>query len=232
MAKYTVTMSCGHAEIVELIGKNTEREKKIEYFEKHGLCKECYKKDIREREAAQGLVFSATVMPIIDEEDGSLLVNVYYSGDTMTHKDDFKEAGYHWSECCSAQSAFSAKRPPLYWNKTIKLSELSDEVAKAMSIGASSSVVENNLFASVHYRIALDKQKEWQLKKERINAIKKPEVPAIIADKQWNQKVYGKAGNYSIYLDGEKNVITDEMADEIKDYLEKKEVYEAEIKSL
>lgn len=42
MAKYSVTFSCGHTEIVNLIGKVNDRERKIEWFEKHGLCSECW----------------------------------------------------------------------------------------------------------------------------------------------------------------------------------------------
>lgn len=41
--KYTVNFSCGHTETVELFGKCTERERKIKFFEKSGICKECYK---------------------------------------------------------------------------------------------------------------------------------------------------------------------------------------------
>jgi hypothetical protein len=43
MAKYTVTFSCGHTEVIELVGKVSERERKIAYFEQSGICSECYK---------------------------------------------------------------------------------------------------------------------------------------------------------------------------------------------
>ena len=33
MAKYTVRMSCGHEQEVELFGKYSERRKKIDFFE-------------------------------------------------------------------------------------------------------------------------------------------------------------------------------------------------------
>lgn len=42
MAKYDVTFSCGHTEIINLVGKVKDRERKIEYFEAHGLCSECW----------------------------------------------------------------------------------------------------------------------------------------------------------------------------------------------
>lgn len=40
--KYNVKFSCGHVQEKELFGKSEEREKKIAYFEKYGLCHECY----------------------------------------------------------------------------------------------------------------------------------------------------------------------------------------------
>ena len=33
MAKYDVTYSCGHSGIVDLVGKGSERERKIKFFE-------------------------------------------------------------------------------------------------------------------------------------------------------------------------------------------------------
>ena len=42
--KYDVTFSCGHTQEVQIYGKAEERERKIKYFGKSGLCPECYKK--------------------------------------------------------------------------------------------------------------------------------------------------------------------------------------------
>jgi hypothetical protein len=50
MAKYDVTFSCGHEETVELFGKETEREKKIKWYEKFGLCSECRKAEQERKE--------------------------------------------------------------------------------------------------------------------------------------------------------------------------------------
>ena len=51
--KYTILMSCGHQVTVDLVGKNSERERKIKYFETQGLCKECYKKEMQELKASR-----------------------------------------------------------------------------------------------------------------------------------------------------------------------------------
>ena len=49
--KYDVTFSCGHTETVEIYGKTEDREKKIAYYGKSGLCPECYEKKMNEKKA-------------------------------------------------------------------------------------------------------------------------------------------------------------------------------------
>lgn len=49
--KYDVTFSCGHTEEVQIYGKAEERERKIKYYGKSGLCSECYKKKMNEENA-------------------------------------------------------------------------------------------------------------------------------------------------------------------------------------
>ena len=51
MAKYDVTMSCGHVQTVQLFGKMTDRDKKIAWLEKYGLCSECQKRENAEETA-------------------------------------------------------------------------------------------------------------------------------------------------------------------------------------
>lgn len=43
MAKYGITYACGHEAVVDLVGKMTDRERKIEWLETT-LCPECYAK--------------------------------------------------------------------------------------------------------------------------------------------------------------------------------------------
>ena len=50
--KYDVKCSCGHEETVELFGKSCDRDKKISYIEKYGMCKAC-KEAARIAEAAK-----------------------------------------------------------------------------------------------------------------------------------------------------------------------------------
>lgn len=41
--KYMIRFSCGHEEEKELFGKTSERERKIDYFEKYGICTKCWR---------------------------------------------------------------------------------------------------------------------------------------------------------------------------------------------
>lgn len=53
MAKYKVKFSCGHEEVIELSGKNSDRERKINYFEKYGICSKCWEEQ-KNKEASVG----------------------------------------------------------------------------------------------------------------------------------------------------------------------------------
>lgn len=53
MAKYTVRFSCGHEEVIELRGKNSDRERKIKNFEEYGICSKCWEEQ-KNKEASVG----------------------------------------------------------------------------------------------------------------------------------------------------------------------------------
>ena len=52
MAKYDVTFSCGHTETIQLFGKETDRQRKIKWYEEHCVCSSCYKKQQEEARKA------------------------------------------------------------------------------------------------------------------------------------------------------------------------------------
>ena len=78
MAKYTVLMSCGHEDTVDLFGKTADRERKIEYYKSSGLCKECYKKKMEKQTELEEFTFNASVLPYINEDDGEILLFVWF----------------------------------------------------------------------------------------------------------------------------------------------------------
>lgn len=232
MAKYTIIMSCGHEDTVELFGKTSDRERKIEYFQQSGLCKECYKKKIEQQNESEGLVFNAVVLPHINQEDGNILLNVWFSGNTKPYKEQIKSlGGYRWGERESLEDMFSMS-DSLCWNKTINIEDYQNESEKAISIGAKIADIKDNLYTTLSYRMAAEAQKKWKVKRDKVSEIVKPDTPEVIKGHKWNRKIYGKSGGYSIYPDGEKVSITDDQAKEIRDYLDAMEEYNKKVEAI
>lgn len=224
--KYTVKMGCGHEDVVELFGPGAERERKIAWYESYGLCRECYRKKRQEEERAKGLILNVAVLQGINQKTGDIEVSLWFSGDTMSHKDEIKSIGYRWGECDAA----SADR--LVWQKTVNLDSLDDEVKKAALIGAKSLIPESGIYATANFIMATEQRKKWQEIRAKKSAVEKPKVPEILSGHKWNQKVYGRPGNYSVYPDGEKVSISDAQAEEIREYLQEKAEYEKKLEDI
>lgn len=222
MAKYEITYSCGHCGVIDLIGKGTDRERKIKYYEDYGLCKECYKLKKEKEAKEQGLILNAAVLPYIDNEDGKILVLIWYSGDTMPYKDKIKELGYRWQN--------NRITDKMCWCMIVKEDGDFDKIIEdAIKLGAKTFKDNNDFISYVYSNLAITKKKEWKIKQEKIAKLKKPIAPDVLKGHKWNQKIYGKEGNYSIYPDGNKVIITDEQAREIEDYLLAKEKYNEKV---
>lgn len=225
--KYEVKMSCGHEQEVSLFGKSSERERKIRFFETQGMCRECYKEHMKERE---GMQFNASVLPYIDDKNGSIMVNVWFSGNTTPYKDNIKALGYKWSERTS--DLYSVKRPQMCWNKNIKEEDLGKETKKALSIGANDLSSDDDLFATLHYQMAAQKKKEWTTRNNKIKRLKKPDRPAILNESRWNGKIYGKEPCYHIFLDSKRTELTNDEAEALKKYLAEKRAYEKKMERI
>lgn len=201
MAKYNVTFSCGHEETVELFGKETERRRKIDYFERYGLCKECYK-------AQRGIELHV----IKFKSNGIVKVYTYYDGSTYEHKDTIKKLGYQYG-------LLDEKK---VWYKEAKNQyDLQDAVsnAKAINSNAKTFVDDDKLVHSVMSSKYQDKNNAEAETKQETAEPKKIEKPSIIEGKYWNKKIYGKAGSYNIYLNNKKVSITDTQKEELDTYV-------------
>ena len=226
--KYTVKMSCGLEEVVDLFGPGKERERRIQYYETQGLCKECYLKQKREAEKAAGLQFCYFYTSEIDKETGSPLAVVWFFGDTMPHKDQIKELGYRWSDITSFVGHFCDCR--MAWSLFVDEDLLNTKIDQAKSIGA--TIIDPKALgpdacaiSEWNYRMALKEQIHWKEIAEKKAAIPKPQIPEILKGHYWNKKIYGKSGNRSIYLDGEKVEISDEQVSGIEVYLKDRDEY-------
>lgn len=229
--KYTVTYSCGHTGTVQLYGKTEERERKIKYYEEYGLCPECYKKQKQEENEKMGLLLCSTIEYELSRK-GEIQVRLSFRGDTKPHKEEIKALGYRWTVLDDTQ-ILSTARPEMGWAKIVPYECMKEEKEKALSIGAREATMEekeklvqkNKFEEMLAAQILFKKQHGKELQKqqeqeEKLTDLLK-EKPDFIKGKRWNQKIYGKAGNYSIYPDGEKINISDEQAETLKDYLKK-----------
>lgn len=232
--KYTIKMSCGHEEEVTLFGKSAERDRKIQYFEKYGLCKECYKQQEQKKIESEPLSFNVSVLPYINENNGEILLFAYFGGNVKLLKDEIKKLGYKWQTKDTPDNmlGFDLHKSELCWGKIIDLCDFEDELLKAESLGAETFVTDKGLATMITQSIAISKQKEWKKKHEEIAALEKPETPEIIRGYRWNRKIYGKAGRYSIYLDGEKTEISDDEKKMLTDYLAELQKYNKKVEDI
>ena len=225
MAKYNITYSCGHEGTVQLLGKSEERERKIKYYEEFGLCTECYKKQKQEENAKLGFLIGGSVADTLSEK-GEIQICLSFAGDTLPHKEEIKALGYRWTAVDASQMAYMRK-PDMGWVKVVPYEHLEEEKEKAFAIGAKEAEISDRELANQkeRYQEMLSEQKLFRKRnKKKLEAQKQladllPEKPECIRDGHWNEKVYGKAGRYSIYLDGNKVNISDEEAVGLEEYL-------------
>lgn len=232
--KYDIIYSCGHEGTVDLWGKGAERDRKISFFERCGLCPDCYKAQMQKQVAEQPLVYNLSVLPALTD-DGQFVVYGYFSGNTLPVKDDIKAlGGYHWEDCHSAEYDLFPKAPPKCWGKLFTGSDLMAEIQNAKSLGAqvkgakSDGCEITSLGQLIGYGIAAKLKAQYEEKQSKISALQKPERPAILSGKTWNGKIYRDA----IYLDGEKTVISADDKKALDAYLKALEQYRSEKKKI
>lgn len=229
MAKYTVKFSCGHEQTVELFGKGSDRKRKMEWYAESGLCSECYKKQMEEEREAMPVTVTIRFAPRITE-DGEMLFIVAIKGNTKPRKDEIKSLGFCWGEEETVMSIISVAGAELCWQKDYIANEDSLREIKAVAEQFGAEIqFPDNLIEIMGYQVAACMKKDWDEKHEKIAAIPKPNVPATVKGHKWNQKIYGKKGNYTIYPDGIKTAISDEEAAELKKYLADKEEYNKKV---
>lgn len=98
--KYEITYSCGHEGVKDLIGEQSERDRKIRYYETQYLCPECARKKRDEENKALGVV-----LHLACDHDTEVIKIIAY-GDTYAHKEELKALGFKFGEiCCTFMDA-------------------------------------------------------------------------------------------------------------------------------
>lgn len=190
-------------------------------------CPKCWGAEQRKKERETPMYAEARINPY--DTNGVILIK----GNTMPRKDDLKTLGYMWGiePMTGAMGIFSGPHGKC-WYKIFAPEDYIEIFAELESLN-----IEVKTCISDVDRIILDTKlaqiKEAQAKiEEQFPQITKPECPDILKGCRWNKKIYGRSGNYSIYPNGDKTVITDEQAAEIKKYLSDCEEYQKKIDEL
>lgn len=121
MAKYTVTFSCGHTDTVDLVGKHTERNRRLEWLSKNGSCKDCY----REEQRAKGPLFWAR--PVADGCEVICYQNSFeIKGDLAALGFTFRDEVWGPDD---RQSLLSLRMPRKGWHRIYRRESESDSLA-------------------------------------------------------------------------------------------------------
>ncbi len=235
MAQYTINHACGHSRVVQLFGKGSDRERKIEWMESQD-CPQCWGAAKRETEASKPIEMHITTNGLGKDRDGNIIAEIVLTGGTINRKDDIKAMGYRWSEIRGGVfDMLSTSRPQQTWCKTIPIIKIGQSpewdaiAAEAKTLGAEIKIKID----PISMELAAKSTRAKQDADDRIAQLVKPERPschprAQHPDARWNGKYYGKAGNRSYYVDNVQYSLTDAEYDECMAYRAAFDAHKAE----
>lgn len=213
--KYEITYSCGHDGYVELGGKNSTHEYKLEFYRTQGLCPECYKRKKQAETDQIPLVLKISVDPY----NVNTPINLAFTGNAYPVKDIIKSLGYVYCDCIGSR-AFDYKEPEKLWNKDLPYGEeiYRTEIDKIKE--AFPDIKIQRCYTRADIATMNAKLKEYQEKINQYNneveSIPIPAKPGIYPKGHWNGKIY--RNDTIIYVDNKAIEITPEEATIIKKY--------------
>lgn len=236
MAKYEVKFSCGHTQIIELFGKDKDRQRKIEYFEERGLCKDCYKSMMQEIEAHSPLGLTAQLNPL-----ETYPFRAYFTGDTESVEDKVEALGFFWTDI--GDNDILSTSEFMGWSCECKSSEELGKVFKEVKkvfpeieIKFDFKEVDMALFKRLKEQEAqneVEGKKQAAELQKKIDELEKPQRPNCYPGGRWNGRFYkAKKGYRRIYVNDKEMLITEEDGQAIDDYLTALSRYEDTVAKL
>lgn len=232
MAKYIVNYSCGHGKHeVQLVGKETERERKIEWMETSMSCPECFKAEQEKKNKAMGVVvaFGTTINP----ESTKIAVSVV--GDTTPIKETLKTLGYTYGELQGGRGImglFDTSKAPWGWQKFVEFVDIQAAAAEVDTLKPNKIVNNISALDIEVLKMALAGKAERAaaaaIKKENIDSIEKPTRPGSYPAGRWNGTIY--SGN-RVYIDNKEEKLTEAAVVEIKKYQTEIKKYQEAVKT-
>ena len=197
------------------------------------LCPDCYKAQKQEESKALGLVAEARLDDTAALLKGAAEVVIVIVNGGYERKDELKAAGYRWTEDFPA----SRKSGPAgllldivggpetkMWAKRMPLADLAAAVEEIQVMGGKIKLPSEGEQAGYADALRYGQKKAAEKSAAAAEAEAKvaaalealgpcPEYPedvaAILAAGRWNGKIYGRRGNWSIYISGDKQALTD-----------------------
>lgn len=183
------------------------------------LCPDCERQARREREKANGLI----VKFCLDYDaaiKGKFACVAVVTNCGYDYKEQLKDLGYIWVNNRPGHNPGDLGNV-LYdgqrcWAKRVARDGITAACNEIVAIGGT-CVVPPDDEKQLYAELLADGKKEAEIRRERYAAAleqlgPKPEYPqdvaAIFAGGRWNGKIYGRPGNWSVYIDGEKREIT------------------------
>lgn len=230
--KYDITYSCGHDGVVSLLGGGKERERKLTWYQKYGLCPKCYKADQEEKRKAMGLIASVR-LPALNtllSKDPYPYLCIVFDGDTLPYKETIKKMGATFTDDYPAKNAFidvlDLSQRPKRWTMQVTFEQLEQALRDLAAINCKITECPTSESLAVFvqtYRYAKAKAESKRCEIEaQLQALgPKPEWPEGLlalwpSDSRWNGKIYGKSGAYNIYISNKKIPIEDELKMQIE----------------
>lgn len=206
------------------------------------LCGACWYKEQQEEENAAGLKVKMRLgSPYSTERE---MWFVLY-GDTFSIKDKLKAIGSIWTDCYPGEdwkfaggmlAGLTGRPQSKRWVICCALEnadEIKEKTDALTDLGFSfdEGIDEMELQSWVAARREIERmRKEKEDKQAQAAAEKKEKLEAELSALgpippwpdsfppagKWNEKIYGKAGNRNIYIDGDNYVLTDELAENVE----------------
>lgn len=236
MAKYEVKFSCGHTQIIELFGKDKDRQRKIEYFEERGLCKDCYKAMMQEIEAYTPLGLTAQLDPL-----KTYPFRAYFTGDAESVEDKVEALGFFWTDI--GDSDILSTSECMGWSCEFKSSEELGEVIKEVKkvfpkieVKFDFKEVDMALFKRLKEQEAqneIEGKKQAAELQKKIDELEKPQRPDCYPKGIWNGKFYkAKKGYRRIYVNNKELLITEEDGQAIDRFDNQVENYKLQVAAI
>lgn len=163
-----------------------------------------------------------------------------FDGDTKPHKDAIRELGAVWTDYYPTTFLNDVFRGSTWktwviWADEKNMPTVGEKIEKNLGIKIT---VDIDPIAMAAYQSRKKKNAENQEKinKKIAELGEKPEYPeefcSLRGNKRWNGKIYGKKGNRTVYLDGEKINVSDDLAQQIESAQKDIEEYNQKVKKI